>query len=511
VEKPETPSSTSKRRGSVGSAYSFEIEGAPQDTVSPTEQGPDPESPLVRRSFVGEPSVLQFLGERAQQEPVFKKQLLVYVNASKDDKKWRIAAANAITILVRAGEQFNGADLQRIQIPGADLSFGVFDSAQLQGADLRKVKLSNVWLCKANLSGARMSSVEFGELPYLQEDGAVSRCVYSPDGNALMTILKDGGASVYSTLTWEKKWSVDCDVKINPRVAFSPKSDLIASFIDLTDEQKRAMETDGHFASKNDTDAVHLWETETGNCRTLRGHSARILAVACSRKGDVIASSSDDNTIRLWDTTTGTCRRILDIGGDDRVLSIDFSPEGDRLVSAHDTPYTRLWDLEVDAAFETLSNSAGKRIIGATYSPTGTEIAFICPVGIFRGGVYLWDLRSRTDNRVGFIKDRFKPVVFSNKGDCIATLGEDDSLKIWNTEAAKSNPILESNGDGYKDVAFSPSGDLIVTGGTDQIVRIWDVETGMCRSSMSGHSNTIQSVAFSQDGRHIASGGDDMQ
>ncbi|KAF9946939.1 hypothetical protein BGZ72_011007 [Mortierella alpina] len=498
VEKTETLTSTSERRGSVGSAYSFEIKHSSPNNASPIEQGPDPESPLVSRSFVGEPSVLQFLGERAQQEPVFKKQLLAYVNASKDDKKWRIAAANAITILVRAGEQFNGVDLQRIQIPGADLSFGVFDSAQLQGADLRKVKLSNVWLRKANLGGARMSSVEFGELPYLQEEGAVSRCVYSPDGNTLMTILKDGGASVYSTLTWEKKWSVDVHVKINQRVAFSPKSDLIASFIDPTDEQ-------------NETDAVHLWKTETGNCRTLRGHTARILDVAYSRKGDMIASCSDDHTIRLWDATTGICGRILDVGPHVQVSSVDISPEGDRLVSAHGTPHARLWDLETDADFETLSNGSGAPIDRAIYSPTGTEIALVCNYGASGGIVWLRDLRFRTLTRMGTVKDRFKSGLFSHKGANIAAHYVANSFRIWNTETATFIYILGSNSDEYREVAFSPSDDMIVTGGTDQIVRIWDVETGMCRSSMSGHSDTIQSVAFSPHGRHIASGGDDMQ
>ncbi|KAF9951529.1 hypothetical protein BGZ72_006990 [Mortierella alpina] len=186
---------TSKRRGSTSSTYSFELDGGTAGTAVLTAQGPDPESPLVRRSFVGEPSILQFLEERARQEPTFKKQLLAYVEASKTKKNWRIAAANAITILVRAGVQFNSANLKHIQIPGADLRFGVFDSAQLQRADLRKVNLANVWFSKANLSGARMSGVEFGELPYLQEDDAVSRIIYSPDGGTFVSLLKYGGAS----------------------------------------------------------------------------------------------------------------------------------------------------------------------------------------------------------------------------------------------------------------------------------------------------------------------------
>jgi hypothetical protein len=134
------------RRGSVSSALSFEIDDI-QEEASPAdadEPEPDANSPLFWRSFVNDHSLMQFLEERVQQEPVFKKELLAYIEHSKKDKKWRKAAANAITILVRAGEQFIGADLKGIRIPGADLSYGVFDSTQLQNADLRKVNLRGV-------------------------------------------------------------------------------------------------------------------------------------------------------------------------------------------------------------------------------------------------------------------------------------------------------------------------------------------------------------------------------
>ncbi|KAG0209482.1 hypothetical protein BGX31_002081, partial [Mortierella sp. GBA43] len=145
-------------------------EAAEEVMGAPIDDGPDPNSPPEWRSYINEPPVIQLLAERAQQEPLFKQQLLEYIERSKEDKdkKWCIAAANAISILVKAGVQFNGADLRGIQIPGADLSNGVFDSAQLQGADLRRTNLQNVWLRQADLSGARMSGVQFGELPLVK-------------------------------------------------------------------------------------------------------------------------------------------------------------------------------------------------------------------------------------------------------------------------------------------------------------------------------------------------------
>jgi hypothetical protein len=111
-------------------------------------------SPLIMRGLVKEVSVVNFLSERVQQELAFKQQLLSYIEHSKKDKKWCIAASNSITILIKAGVQFIGADLQGIRIPGADISFGVFDSAQLRGADLRDANLRNVWFHLVDLSDA---------------------------------------------------------------------------------------------------------------------------------------------------------------------------------------------------------------------------------------------------------------------------------------------------------------------------------------------------------------------
>ncbi|KAF9087474.1 hypothetical protein BGX27_002933, partial [Mortierella sp. AM989] len=161
-ETEEEAIPTQARRGSVDSTMSFEESDKEEEETIPIEK-PLLDSPLGKRSIIADLAVIQFLAERAQKQPKFRKCLRAIIERSKNnkDKNVRIAAANAITILVRAGVDFNGEDLRRINIPGADLSFGVFDSANLEGADLRKVNLRNVWLRKAKLDGAKMQSVQF--------------------------------------------------------------------------------------------------------------------------------------------------------------------------------------------------------------------------------------------------------------------------------------------------------------------------------------------------------------
>ncbi|KAF9134857.1 WD_REPEATS_REGION domain-containing protein [Mortierella sp. 14UC] len=111
--------------------------------------------PLNQRSVVGEPSILQFLAESIESDPSFKASLYKAVDASKTDNLVSLAAANAISVLVKTGVRFNSANLRGIRIPGADLRGGEFDSADLEGADLSKcqsgiTEILRVWRLEEN-------------------------------------------------------------------------------------------------------------------------------------------------------------------------------------------------------------------------------------------------------------------------------------------------------------------------------------------------------------------------
>ncbi|KAG0371443.1 hypothetical protein BGX24_001665 [Mortierella sp. AD032] len=106
------------------------------DGLGERGSGPDLMASLSRMIIVKELSILQFLAERVNQDPSFQQQLHDAIEQSKTDSSATTAATNAITILTIAGVTFHGANLCGIKIPGANLSYGQFDSAQLQGADL---------------------------------------------------------------------------------------------------------------------------------------------------------------------------------------------------------------------------------------------------------------------------------------------------------------------------------------------------------------------------------------
>ncbi|KAG0310738.1 hypothetical protein BGZ97_012376 [Linnemannia gamsii] len=158
----------------------------------------------LSRTLVAEPSVVHFLSERVLMNLDFKQHLYDIIELSKTNAQASQAAANAITILVRAGVLFNGADLRGIRIPGANLTDGQFDSAQLQCSDLTEVNFANSWIRNVDLSNARMEGVRFGELPFVDVDCEVWSGAYSPDGKMFGVGFDDGDIGIYDTTSWNR-------------------------------------------------------------------------------------------------------------------------------------------------------------------------------------------------------------------------------------------------------------------------------------------------------------------
>ncbi|KAF9338897.1 hypothetical protein BGZ91_007637 [Linnemannia elongata] len=90
--------------------------------------------PLLNQNLYQDPEVLEFLGERAQSDPRFKSRLLTAIEKSKSSDTYRLAAANAITILLKAGEKMRYVDLKGVQVPSDYLLEGSPELVQTFGS-----------------------------------------------------------------------------------------------------------------------------------------------------------------------------------------------------------------------------------------------------------------------------------------------------------------------------------------------------------------------------------------
>ncbi|KAG0344987.1 hypothetical protein BG004_004034 [Podila humilis] len=516
------------RRGSVSSVFSFDDHLVPDEGNEPvTAQSPTADHPLSWRSFMAEPSILDFLSERAQQEPLFKEQLHTMIEQSKTDKAMRRAAANAITILVRAGVRFNGADLRGIQIPRADLSGGQFDSVQLEEADLRMTNFRNAWLRQANFSRAQMAGVQFGELPYIQEHAMVSCIAYSPNGKICVFGLTNGAITVYDTTTWTKTQTLQEHTKSVRSVAYSPSDDQIASASDdktvrLWDIQTgepghvlsghtKAVKSvayspsGSHIASGSYDETVRLWDAHTGAPGpVLSGHTNCVKSVAYSPSGYQIASGGCDNTVRLWDARTGAPGPVLR-GHTDFVNSVAFSPSGHQIASGSDDETVRLWDTRTGAPGPVLSGHSDY-VVSVTYSPSGLQIAS----GSYDKTVRTWDTQTGAPGPVlSGHTDYIICVAYSPSGHQISSSSYNRNVRLWDTQTRAPAAVVSGHTNAVEGVAYSPNGHQVASGSCDETVRLWDTQTGAPGHVLIGHTNYVISVAYSPSGHQIASGGYD--
>ncbi|GJJ76164.1 hypothetical protein EMPS_08523 [Entomortierella parvispora] len=495
--EPE-PSPSLKRRGSTASQFSFEANEHQEDILG-TEKL-DRDSPIFKRSYLKEKSIIQLLVERVQQDTTggFRKRLVGYITASAQSQEWRTAAANAITVLVRAGVCFSHQDLRGIRIPGADLSFAVFDSTQLQEADLRGTNLQGAWLRNANLDGARMEGAQFGEWPALTHKKMEGAFAYSPDGKLLMALTEEG-VVMYHTLAWTLAplpTSIqESEAKITA-FAFSPDSSIIAA--------------------GRDDNSVVVWTAKEGMMvTTLKGHAGLPRDVAFPpEKSHQFATCSNDSRIRLWDRSLSSqgagdwkAAAIL-WGHSGPVMKVRYDKTGDILVSCSKDGTVRVFNLSSRATLYTFKHP--DQVVGISFHPENTygrrQIYSFALDHIIR----LWNIDTGIcDHTLSGHTATIRAVSFSPKGNFVVSSSADKTIKVWRTSTGQLLNTIQVH-DEVSDVVYSPDGLQIAAACDDNTVRLWNSEEWTAPGMvLSGHSGAVERVSYAPDGSQLASNGQD--
>ncbi|KAF9934217.1 hypothetical protein FBU30_002910 [Linnemannia zychae] len=440
--------------------------------------------PLLQHNLVAEPTVVQFLAERVRLDSDFKQYLLYIIEQSKSDKHIERAAANAITILVKAGVRFNGQDLRGIHIAGADLSGGEFDSAQLQGADLTDVNFTKSWIRQANFTNALMTRVRFGGLPHLKLQDCAYSCAYSPDGKILAVGVQRGKIIIYDTESWAPIQTLEDDMPTANILclAFSPTGDQILS--------------------GNNNKTVRLWRCATKSVDfVLRGHTCPVTTVAFSPCGKQLASSGEDKTIRLWDTASGAATFVL-ADHYSSIFDIAYSPDGARIASASFDGTIRIFDTQTGQSKLVMECGDGSAKC-ITYSPDGTIIF----TGHRHGIIQSWDPNiHRKDQRWNGLGHEIRRIAFSPNEQWIALCDSGNNVKLWSTHEKKLASSLPNRSYGIKDVVFSPNGLQMASPSVDRTVRLWDLSDAELIPSKKTHYYPLKHVVYSSDGQFIVAG-----
>ncbi|KAG0055689.1 hypothetical protein BGZ83_007696 [Gryganskiella cystojenkinii] len=488
--------------------------------VSPSSLSPLALHPFGRRELLTERSVLHFLVDRVQLDVDFENQLMRIVQKSKSDDQVAQAAANAITVLVRAGVRFTGDDLQGIQIPGADLTGGHFDSAKMNGANLTKVNFSRTWLRQVDFTDAKMENTFFGERPYFQVRHTRC-CAASPKGKLLALGLSGrvhdenddlmgGKIHIYNTSDGTCRYALSCPADGISALDFSrTDSFLVSGGISGTVTLVSFSPNGSLIASASDDRSVRIWSVKEGNCLLVLKHAVEVQSVAWSLDGrHILSCTNHGETVRISNAITGEAEGVL-AQGLKHFSCVAFSLDGQFFLLGNDKSLYLLSALNGEL-IRTMSDHTDT----ITHTAFSRDCKRMASVGTDRtlrlydvqtGSVIcVWSSGMEVILGLVFLGDRQ-----------IATFSDEGTVRLWESDTGKSDEMAYLSGQlvsqghtkAVHQVMYAPDGQSVLTASDDNTVRQWSTRDGKSIAShnLPDHLNRKDaSVAISSDGQKLA-------
>jgi len=270
----------------------------------------------------------------------------------------------------------------------------------------------------------------------------------------------------------------------------------------------------------------------------LKGHTGRVMSLAFSPNGKLLASSAEDETVRVWDLSSG--KEILKHQFFCIVLDLSFSPDGQFLACGSSQPsyLVRRQPEGMNAVVNVLSALGYQRLASYLCQPEGmiavinlqsgrtektftghnivSALAFSPDGKRIASGEYdkigkVWDFQSgkviRTLNgHQGLILS----LDFSPDGKLLATgggRGKAGEVFLWDPDVAQPKRIVPRKSPQVNDVAFLPDGQTLATLTYDD-VKLWDVKTGKLKKTLK--DGFLQAMAVSPNGKTLVAVGYDI-
>jgi WD40 repeat protein len=272
---------------------------------------------------------------------------------------------------------------------------------------------------------------------------------------------------------------------------------------------------------------------------TLRQHTAAVVSLAYSARGDRLATVSSPMverrtyellspggrrrpTITTYHGRSGAIRIFKPSDGSellridpqaDFVCCVASSPDGKSVACSgatrSGTALIKVFDATNGTELFSLTGHKGP-VRSVAYSPDGQHLASASDDGMAK----LWDARSGKLLRT--IADRDSTIsavcaiAFSPDGRRLAgAIQEDATVRIWDTATGRQLHRLQGHTANVTRVTFSPDGHRLATASEDHTVKVWDSDSGQELLTLAGHVDGVTSVAFSPDGERLVSGGYD--
>lgn len=236
-------------------------------------------------------------------------------------------------------------------------------------------------------------------------------------------------------------------------------------------------------ACKNGT--AKLWDVET--CQeiiSLTGHKKTVYSAVFNSRSDLVLTASMDGTAKLWDVKTGRCLGTL-FGHKEGVKYAIFSPDSKMVITASFDKTAIIWDTKTCREICCIKGHRDS-VDFACFSPNG-EFA----VSHSHNVIKLWRVSSFCEigTILGYNISR-TPLCFSSDSKKLITIGDDDTVSIWDVNSCERIFDLDCQAEGVTFASFCKDEDeKMVLIASDVDLKVWDVvnRREICRLQNSTH------------------------
>lgn len=255
---------------------------------------------------------------------------------------------------------------------------------------------------------------------------------------------------------------------------------------------------------------IRIWDVASGRCLgriPADSREGRFTAIRLAADGAILATSDPwgQQAVLLWDVPTAT--QIGGLGNRSEAPLITWAADGSTLAVVEDYRRVQVWDPW--AAHERCRLPAAcffKQSVA--FSPDGDTLAVSDLDGI---SLWQWKSEKKIANiQVGepwgaryWTEARFTPdgQILAVWSSCLRG-GSNDAM-LWEMATGRET-VLRGHTEPIADLAFAPDQRQVATLGTDQTIRVWDSTNGqeLLRLEWQGRG-LLHELAFSADGKQV--------
>ncbi|MDJ0769993.1 MAG: BTAD domain-containing putative transcriptional regulator [Ilumatobacter sp.] len=261
-------------------------------------------------------------------------------------------------------------------------------------------------------------------------------------------------------------------------------------------------------------DRARLWDPATGDQLELR--SQRIMSVASSPDGSLLATGGESGSLALWDATTAEQVRTFTRNGrpahDRFIRDVVFSSDGSLLASASGDLSVRVWDVATGEEVRSVERPDGAMwdVLGDTpqlaFHPDGTRLAI---TGFRDEAARILDIA--TGEWASSLPSPDVParaVQYVDRGSRLVTAATYDSIGVWDgaTESLLFSVPMEQENLRLAYVAVSPDGSKLAITSDDAAIRLFELGVTAARPTTTLIApRFVAGIDFGPDGNTLAS------